>query len=243
MANYKVIAQGGLKIRSGPGKNYDEEGTLTFGEIVISPADYIPILLEDDSIGWISRQYVQETAEDTSEIEAVEIAPVKSEGLPIFQKDLIAKYGYPKERAGYLTTIDLREFAQHLGHVKDFQGNPWSCRIYGHELLIGPLKKAFGLLCDRGPVSELRTFDGCFNIRRMTSGKSYSVHSWGLAVDFNAADNPYGGEVNFSDEFIMCFAEAGFESGALWSTPDGMHAQLPWTQNWSNSDNPLRPRL
>jgi hypothetical protein len=97
------------------------------------------------------------------------------------------------------------------------------------------------LICDRGLADELHTYDGCFNIRRMKGGNSLSVHSWGLAVDFNAAENPYGGQVTFSDEFIRCFADAGFEAGALWRTPDGMHFQLCWTQDWQSSDNPLAP--
>jgi hypothetical protein len=45
----------------------------------------------------------------------------------------------------------------------------------------------------------------------------------------------------FSDELVRCFAEAGFEWGGLWRTPDGMHFQLPWTQDWRQSANPLRP--
>lgn len=243
--NYQVMAASGLKIRSGPGIDCEEIGTLANGEVVISPTEengFIPILLEDDTLGYVAKEFVQPAVEDSREIEAIETAPVET-ALPIYQKDLVAKYGYPKERAGYLVTIDLREFAQHFGQVKDFQGHPWSGRIYGHEALAVPLKRAFAALVAAGLAGELRTYDGCFNIRRMTSGKSYSVHSWGLALDLNAAENPYGGQVNFSDEFILCFAQAGFEAGALWSTPDGMHFQLPWTRDWQGSDVELRPRL
>lgn len=243
--NYRVTAKGGLNIRSGPGKEYEDLGDLQFGQVVISPdtSKFIPILLEDNTIGWAAKEFVQEAPEDLQEIEAVEISVKEIPPLPIFQKDLISTFGYPQERAGYLTTIDLREFAGHLGHVRDFQGNPWSCRIYGHEIMARPLKKAFGFICERGLAGELKTYDGCFNIRKMSSGKSYSVHSWGLAVDFNASQNPYGGEVTFSDDLIICFAEAGFEAGALWNTPDGMHFQLPWIRDWRELKDPLGPKV
>lgn len=250
--NYQIIAPRGLKIRSGPGLNYEEAAEpVAYGEILIGadlicpdPA-WLPILLEDDSVGYVARKHTQTVSGNGREIEEVEISPVASlpAGQFLDQRDLIAKFGYPKNRAGYLTTIDLREFAGHLAHVRDFTGRLWSFRIYGHELLAGPLKRAFQAICDRGLAGELKTFDGCFCIRKMTSRKSYSVHSWGLAVDFNARQNPYGGEVTFSDDLILCFAETGFEAGALWDTPDGMHFQRPWTHDWRESDHPLRPQL
>lgn len=248
--NYRVIAQSGLKIRSGPGINYEEEAEpIPYGFVAVgadvptTDPGWVPILLEDDSIGWVARRYVTEDRTDFREEEAARIRPPAPAGLPIFQRDLAARYGYPKNNAPYLKIIDLRAFAGALGHVRDFLGNPWFCRIWGHEALDSPLNFAFRLLVARNLAGELRTYDGCFNIRKMTSGQSYSVHSWGLAVDFNARQNPYGGEVTFSDDFIMCFAEAGFESGALWSTPDGMHFQLPWTRDWRESGEELRPRL
>lgn len=250
--NYQVTAHSGLKVRSGPGTDNDEAAErLRFGDVVIgadqptSDSAWLPILLEDDTVGWVARAYVQPVETDYQAQEAGRIqepAPVQGEArAPIMQNQLTALYGYPKENARYLKIIDLREFAGSLGHVRDFQGNKWSCRIWGHEAMEGPLKRAFGLLVERGLAGELKTYDGCFCIRKMTSGRAYSVHSWGLAVDFNARENPYGGPVRFLDEFIRCFAGAGFESGALWRTPDGMHFQLPWTQDWKNSDNPLRP--
>jgi hypothetical protein len=250
--NFEVISPRGLKIRSGPGLNYEEVAeALQCGDVVIqadmvSPdPGWLPILLEDDTVGWVARQYVKEAPFDYRILEASRIAPETPtvESLPIFQKDLVAKFGYPREEADYLKLIDLREFSASLGHVLDFEGNRWTCRIYGHEALEQPLHQAFDLLCARGLAGELKTYDGCFCIRKMRGGNSYSVHSWGLAVDFNAAQNPFGGEVTFSDEFISCFAEAGFESGSLWSTKDGMHYQICWTRNWRDSDNPLRPML
>ncbi|TRZ44515.1 M15 family peptidase [bacterium] len=163
--------------------------------------------------------------------------------FPIFQRNLYDLFGEPEEGADYLRTLDFGEFSYAFSHVRDYEGNAWRHKIYGHVLMADPLRKAFGLIVARGLFDELKTFDGCFNIRRMKGSGSMSIHSWGLAVDFNAAENPYGGPVNFSDDFIQCFADCGFEAGALWHTPDGMHFQLPWTQDWRKSDNPLKPVL
>lgn len=250
--NYQVTAQSGLKVRRGPGTEYEEEAErLVYGDVIIGadqespdPA-WLPILLEDDTVGYVARQYVEPVETNYQAQEAARIqepVPVQAKArTPIMQNQLTALYGYPKENAGYLKIIDLREFAGYLAHVKDFNGNRWSCRIWGHEALEGPLKDAFRMICSRALAGELKTYDGCFCIRKMTSGRSYSVHSWGMAVDFNAKENPYGGPVQFSDDLILCFAGPGLEAGALWNTPDGMHFQLPWTQDWRNSNNPLRP--
>jgi len=164
--------------------------------------------------------------------------------FPIFQVQLYALFGAPDEgqfATNYLRRLDFSEFADAFSHVVDFQGNPWNLKIYGNYVLEDPLRRAFGLLVERSLAGELKTFDGCFNIRRMKAGNRLSVHSWAMAVDFNAAENPFGGIVSFSDAFIRCFADAGFEAGALWRRADGMHFQLPWTQDWRNSTDPLAP--
>lgn len=138
--------------------------------------------------------------------------------------------------------MSFKEFAEPFAHVRDFEGNKWGLKIYGHEAMEAPLREAFHNIVDRGFADQLKTYDGCFNIRAMKGGSHYSVHSWGLAVDFNAAQNPFGGPVRFTKAFIRCFADASFEPGAAWHTPDGMHFQLPWTQDWRGSENPLAPK-
>jgi hypothetical protein len=64
-ANYQVTAATWLNTRSGPGTGYEIIGGLAHGDVVISPdtADWLPILLEDDSIGWVNRQYVEAAPE------------------------------------------------------------------------------------------------------------------------------------------------------------------------------------
>jgi hypothetical protein len=100
-------------------------------------------------------------------------------------------------------------------------------RIYCNRDLITPLQNAFINLIARGYAeSELLTWDGCFNVRQMTGGTNYSLHSWGIAVDVNAFDNGYGEKPKMSIGFIECFTDARFDWGGEWRIPDGMHFQL-----------------
>jgi hypothetical protein len=163
--------------------------------------------------------------------------------FPFFQSQLYDIFGEPNENQfarDYLRTLDFKEFAEAFS-VLDYEGNPWKHRIYGNFAMEEPLRRAFSLIIKRGLAGELKTFDGCWNIRRMKGGNNLSVHSWGLAVDFNAATNQFGQQGDMSPDLIKCFTESGFESGSFWNTPDFMHFQLAWTQDWRKSNNSLAP--
>ena len=99
-------------------------------------------------------------------------------------------------------------------------------RLYCHKLLVKPLEKAFRNLIERDLACNVMTWDGCFNIRKKRGGNSYSIHSWALAIDFNAAWNGFGDEPQMEPEVVKCFTDEGFDWGGTWSKPDGMHFQL-----------------
>ena len=99
-------------------------------------------------------------------------------------------------------------------------------RLYCNKLMIQPLTTAFNNLISRNIVHELKTWDGCFNIRKKRGLASMSLHSWGLAIDVNAAWNGLGMESKLSPEFVKCFTDAGFHWGGQWSRKDPMHFQL-----------------
>jgi hypothetical protein len=151
-------------------------------------------------------------------------------GKVLLQSQLTSLFGKPRDPAPYLAVLDFSEFKGAFSHVKNYLGQLWLCRVYAHKLMETPLRQAFKNLIDRGFSKELKTFDGCVCVRPMTSGNGWSVHAWGLAVDFNAGTNAYGRKPALSPGFVMCFTDAGFEWGGWWSTPDGMHFQLPRTR-------------
>ena len=99
-------------------------------------------------------------------------------------------------------------------------------KLYCNKLIVAPLIQAFTNLIDRKVVNELKTWDGCFNVRRKRGLKSLSLHSWGIAIDVNAAWNGLGKEPTLSKEFVQCFIDAGFDWGGTWTRKDGMHFQL-----------------
>jgi len=99
-------------------------------------------------------------------------------------------------------------------------------RLYCNKDIVSPLSQAFKNLIDTGHVSELKTFDGCFNIRKKRGLSSMSLHSWGIAIDVNAAWNQLNMTPTLSPGFVKCFTDTGFEWGGTWTRKDGMHFQL-----------------
>jgi hypothetical protein len=99
-------------------------------------------------------------------------------------------------------------------------------KLYCNRDLISPLSKALQALISTGKVSELKTWDGCFNIRRKRGLTSMSLHSWGIAIDVNAAWNGLNKTPTLTPGFVKCFTDNGFDWGGTWQRKDGMHFQL-----------------
>ena len=135
----------------------------------------------------------------------------------VTSKQALAKYGDPNlQRA--MTMWDVPGYME-IGVIPK--------RIYCNRDMIEPLSKAFHNLIQTGHVSELKTWDGCFNIRKKRGLSSMSLHSWGIAIDVNAFENQLNQTPKLSPGFVKCFTDAGFDWGGVWkSRPDGMHFQL-----------------
>lgn len=131
-----------------------------------------------------------------------------------------AKWGDPNTRADEGKYMVLWDVPSHLelGVIPK--------RLYCNRAMIAPLTAAFENIINRGLVSQLKTWDGCFNIRKKRGATSQSLHAWGIAIDINAAWNQFGRAPTMSPELVKCFTDAGFDWGGVWSKPDGMHFQL-----------------
>lgn len=99
-------------------------------------------------------------------------------------------------------------------------------KIYCNKDMVAPLSNAFKNLINTGYVKELKTWDGCFNIRKKRGLTSMSLHSWGIAIDVNAFENGLNMQPKLSAGFVKCFIDAGFDWGGTWQRKDGMHFQL-----------------
>lgn len=90
-----------------------------------------------------------------------------------------------------------------------------------------PFMAALKAVKAAGLEKQLRTFDGCYKIRMVRgSFKNFSAHSYGLAVDLNAASNPMGKVLHttFTRDFVKCFTDQGFAWGGNFKTrKDPMH--------------------
>lgn len=132
----------------------------------------------------------------------------------ITSQDCLKKYGAPELEKNMTVWTPPRK-------IKTIPN-----RIYCNRDLITPLNTAIGNVIDRGLSSEIRTWDGCFNIRKKRGGNSISLHSWGIAIDINAAWNRFGQAPTMSKALVKCFVDAGFDWGGRWVKPDGQHFQL-----------------
>jgi hypothetical protein len=135
----------------------------------------------------------------------------------ITSKQCLDKFGEPSASNKCMTLFDVPTELE-IGLIPK--------RIYCNRALVEPLKQAFKLLIETGKVSELKTWDGCFNIRKKRGLSSMSLHSWGLAIDVNAFENGLNVTPKLSKEFVKCFIDSGFEWGGTWTRKDGMHFQL-----------------
>ena len=129
----------------------------------------------------------------------------------------LRKYGPPSDSNSHMTMWDVPGFLE-IGMIPK--------RIYCNRDLVMPLSKAFQELIRTGHVNELKTWDGCFNIRKKRGGSTMSLHSWGVAVDLNAYANCFGCRPQLTPGFVKCFTDNGFDWGGTWRKPDGMHFQL-----------------
>lgn len=130
--------------------------------------------------------------------------------------DCMAVFGEPEKEKGMV----LWDIPNHLeiGVIPK--------KLYCNKAMVAPLTKAFEALIKTGAVSDLKTWGGCFNIRSKRGSRTPSLHSWGVAIDINAAWNRMGQTPTISQKLVDCFRDAGFDWGGDWSSPDGMHFQL-----------------
>ncbi len=102
--------------------------------------------------------------------------------------------------------------------------------IYVNRELIPVLDKAFYLLLTRDLFKEIKSYDGCWNVRLIRgSSDRWSIHSFGLAIDLNAGLMPLNSDNKWSDEFVDTMKESGFTFGGDFKRLDPMHFQ--WANN------------
>ncbi len=112
-------------------------------------------------------------------------------------------------------------------------------RLYMNIDLKDPLYSALSELED----TDIKTWDGLFNIRpirgketlvaslismgKLNEALKYmSAHSYGMAIDINAATNKLNTKGDMNPRIVETFLKYGFEWGGNFSRLDPMHFQL-----------------
>ena len=131
--------------------------------------------------------------------------------------DCLNKYGEPSADNPYMMMLVIPANLELYTAPK---------KVWCNKDMAVPLVNALSSVKFRGLSHELKTWDGCFNIRKKRGLTSMSLHSWGIAVDINAFENGLGLEPKLSAEFVKCFTDNGFDWGGTWRRKDGMHFQL-----------------
>lgn len=108
-------------------------------------------------------------------------------------------------------------------------------RVYCNNALQPMLEAGLRNAIQRSIAHFIKTWDGCYIIRAMRSSPGStatmpaSLHSWGLAFDINAKENPIGRKPTMPQQLVKCFTDTGLHWGGNWKglRVDGMHFQVP----------------
>ena len=113
-------------------------------------------------------------------------------------------------------------------HFPPYPGVPHVTRIQMNSFCWDSFCAVFRELIATGLVKELHTYDGCVNLRRKRGLSEWSIHSWGLALDFDQALAPLGSQApHFSQAFLNVWRRHGWDCGADWQgRKDPMHFQF-----------------
>lgn len=149
-------------------------------------------------------------------------------------EELTARYGRPWESDQARVAFESVSMTLWRSDIWESSYNrQWRgpfTRIYCNREIISLLDQTFLVLDIMGLLDELKTYDGCWNIRKIRGSETkWSVHSFGLALDFNAELNPLGAEPTFTPRFLDLMQACGWTCGARFARKDGMHFQ--WADN------------
>lgn len=94
-----------------------------------------------------------------------------------------------------------------------------------HREILPALRRVLSRLVEEGRSAAVDPSDyaGCWSPRTQAVGEPLSQHAWGIAVDLNAAANPFGARSRQDPRLVELMAEHGFTWGEPWLIPDPMH--------------------
>lgn len=144
-------------------------------------------------------------------------------------RDCVEKFGLPTING----VVNKNMQSKHLKiwYVPDHLRIMIPClpkKIFINKQMIIPLEAALTQICNEGLSHEIKTWNGCFVIRKSRGLITWSLHSWGVAFDINREDNDLYMEPLMHPRVVEIFKAHGFDWGGEWKRKDGMHFQLSY---------------
>jgi hypothetical protein len=101
-------------------------------------------------------------------------------------------------------------------------------RVTGNKVMLPQLRAALNEVVARGLSSKIYHYDGCYVPRFIAHdpSKGLSFHTYGTAIDLNAAQNQRGTVGEMDRQVVAIFKKWGFAWGGDWSYTDPMHFEL-----------------
>lgn len=133
-------------------------------------------------------------------------------------------FGDPLETGWQSKNLGFCEVAPTLKAFPVKKGST-SRGFYCHRLLVPVFQAVFEEIVLSGLTDQIKTFDGCFNIRKIRgSSSTMSLHSWAIAIDLNYKGNELGNaKPEMDPRVIAIFEKQGFYWGGNFKRKDGMH--------------------
>jgi D-alanyl-D-alanine carboxypeptidase len=145
--------------------------------------------------------------------------------IPQNYADLYAHYGDPDDpdfAAQHIVTVS------HGINPKIIDGETLLeiVHIQCHKLIVPVLQAVWTDLHLNGHLGLIQTYDGCYDNRNVRGEETKSIHSWGLAIDLNAAQYPLGSDLRQPHDLTVAFEAQGFWYGGDYHhRKDPMHYQ------------------
>jgi hypothetical protein len=142
------------------------------------------------------------------------------------------RFTYRSNANGSITITDRNWIEENIVRCNLVRArNGRDVRTDCHRLAKEPLERAHAEIADAGLWRLIDTWDGLWVPRHRVwnTRKPLSSHSWGVAEDLNASQNPYGGQVTEANTALaQVFVKYGFDWGGFWRADirDGMHFEL-----------------
>lgn len=103
-------------------------------------------------------------------------------------------------------------------------------RVTCHRVMLPQLHAALSEIVRQGLADTINPNDygGCYYPRFIGYDRSrgLSLHTWGIAIDFNVAGNPRGTAGEIDRRVVAIFKRWGFAWGGDWEWTDPMHFEL-----------------